>query len=190
MPNTFTLDDKFQRRLSVTATGDLKINPAAYKASEEVYENLRTENILKVSTEELGAGTSVEVFARMATQPAFTSLGTISGGSVKSFDISTWDHVKTSVTAYDGTPGFLAISAFFSPDSINDSNSDGIPDPSGGTGTIISDLDFDAVDTSYPSSTVEVYRYYTGGLSGTLLATVTITYQDADKCIIQSIVRT
>lgn len=190
MPSTFTLDDKFQRRLKVTQTGDLKINPCAYKASEEVYENLRTENILKVSAEELGSGTSVEVFARIATQSNFTNIATVVGSTVKAIDISTWDHIKLNISSFDGLNGNLAVSAFFSPDSISDSNSDGMPDSSGTTGTIISDLEFDAVDTTFPSPLVEEYRYYSGGTSGTLLATVTITYQDTEKCIIQSIIRT
>jgi len=60
----------------------------------------------------------------------------------------------------------------------------------GGTGSIIQGLIFDAIEVSYPSSTVEVFEYYEGGLAGTLLATVTVTYATASKNDVTSVVRT
>ena len=40
---------------------------------------------------------------------------------------------------------------------------------------------YDAVSVSYPDSTTEVYTFKTGGLSGTTVATITITYTDSSK---------
>lgn len=57
-------------------------------------------------------------------------------------------------------------------------------------GSFLSDIVFDAIDVGYPSATVETYEYYTGGLAGTLVATITVTYTDATKELIQSVVRT
>ena len=37
----------------------------------------------------------------------------------------------------------------------------------------------DAFDATYPDAVTEVYRYFSGGLAGTLLKTVTITYSNA-----------
>jgi hypothetical protein len=48
----------------------------------------------------------------------------------------------------------------------------------------------DAMAASYPTSTEEIYQFYNGGLEGTLLATITVTYTDATKLEIQSVVRT
>ena len=48
----------------------------------------------------------------------------------------------------------------------------------------------DAIVASYPSSTVEVYDYKSGGVSGTLLMTITVTYTTASKEFISSVVRT
>lgn len=48
----------------------------------------------------------------------------------------------------------------------------------------------DAVTAEYPSSLVEVYKFRTGGVSGTILMTVTITYTDVTKEFIQSAVKT
>lgn len=49
---------------------------------------------------------------------------------------------------------------------------------------------FDAVTYTATSSTVETYRYYTGGTAGSLVATVTVTYTDATKTVLTSVVRT
>ena len=59
----------------------------------------------------------------------------------------------------------------------------------GGSGTIISGVEYDSLSASYPTSTTEIYTYYQGGLSGTLVATVTVTYTTASKNEIVSVVR-
>lgn len=40
---------------------------------------------------------------------------------------------------------------------------------------------YDAIAAAYPTSTQEVYSYYTGGLAGTLVNTVTVNYTTAAK---------
>ena len=136
MANTLTLDDKFQRRLNISATGSLKINPCAYRAVNEIWENIRTENILKVTTEGLTAGTSIDVLARIDTETNFTTIGSITGSDSEVFDISTWDHIRFDVVAFDGTVGKMATSAFFSPGANITVNCDG-------GGSIGSDVDQD-----------------------------------------------
>lgn len=46
----------------------------------------------------------------------------------------------------------------------------------------------DAVSAEYPNSTTEVFKYRQGGLSGTVLRTVTITYTDASKETLSGVV--
>lgn len=60
----------------------------------------------------------------------------------------------------------------------------------GGSGTLLDGIVFDSFFATFPSSTVEVYEYYQGGLAGTVVATVTITYTDATKTSVLSGVRT
>lgn len=48
----------------------------------------------------------------------------------------------------------------------------------------------DTIVATYPSATVEVYSYKSGGVSGTLLATITVTYTNASKNFISTVVRT
>lgn len=60
----------------------------------------------------------------------------------------------------------------------------------GGTGSIIDGVVYDAISVSYPNTTTEVFEYYSGGLAGALLATVTVIYVDSDKCDVSSVVRT
>lgn len=50
--------------------------------------------------------------------------------------------------------------------------------------------EYDSIAASYPSANVEVYMYYAGGLSGTLVSTVTVTYTDSTKATLVSVVRT
>lgn len=40
---------------------------------------------------------------------------------------------------------------------------------------------YDAITVEYPSDTVEVYEYRTGGASGTIVMTITVTYVDDTK---------
>ena len=61
---------------------------------------------------------------------------------------------------------------------------------SGGSGSLISGLDYDSISVAYPIATTEVFSYYTGGLAGTLVATVTIVYTNASKDDIVSVVKT
>lgn len=49
---------------------------------------------------------------------------------------------------------------------------------------------YDSVVYTNTSSTVDTYQYYAGGTSGTLKATVTITYTDTSKGQISTVVRT
>lgn len=48
------------------------------------------------------------------------------------------------------------------------------------SGVLVSEQ-FDFIGVTYPSSTQEVYTYRLGGISGTIVATVTINYTNASK---------
>ena len=59
----------------------------------------------------------------------------------------------------------------------------------GGTGTLVEGLKYDSISATYPDTTTEVYRYYEGGLAGTLVGTVTVVYNSSTKNEIVSVVR-
>lgn len=48
----------------------------------------------------------------------------------------------------------------------------------------------DAMQATYPNATTEVYEFYSGGLSGTLLQTNTVVYTDATKNLVDTVVKT
>ena len=48
---------------------------------------------------------------------------------------------------------------------------------------------FDAIEASYPDSVTEVYTYKTGGISGTVVAVVTVIYTSSSKDLVQSVER-
>ena len=51
-------------------------------------------------------------------------------------------------------------------------------------------LPYDSIEASYPNPTTENYQSYTGGLSGTPVQLVVVTYTDSTKNNISSVVRT
>lgn len=57
-------------------------------------------------------------------------------------------------------------------------------------GSIIAGIEYDAVTFSYPDSVTEIHRYYLGGVSGNLVATVTATFQTHSKKNLISLVKT
>lgn len=60
----------------------------------------------------------------------------------------------------------------------------------GSSGGLLSGVEFDTITATYPNATTEVYAYRTGGVSGTINATVTVTYTDSTKDILLSVVKT
>lgn len=50
--------------------------------------------------------------------------------------------------------------------------------------------EFDAIVATYPSSTVEVYTYKSGGTGGTTVMTITVTYTTSSKEFIDTVVKT
>ena len=48
----------------------------------------------------------------------------------------------------------------------------------------------DSLSYTATSSTVDTYKYYNGGLSGTLLGTVTVTWTTSGHTVLVSVVRT
>jgi len=57
-------------------------------------------------------------------------------------------------------------------------------------GSIIAGIEYDAITFSYPDNVTEIHRYYLGGTSGSLVATVTATFQSDLKKNLISLVRT
>jgi hypothetical protein len=60
----------------------------------------------------------------------------------------------------------------------------------GSLGSLLEGVNFDFIGATYPNTTTEVYEYKLGGPSGTLQATVTVTYTDASKEVFSSAYRT
>jgi len=50
--------------------------------------------------------------------------------------------------------------------------------------------EYDAIVATYPSATVEVYTYKTGGTGGTTVMTLTVTYTNASKNFVSTVVKT
>lgn len=55
---------------------------------------------------------------------------------------------------------------------------------------ILIDVPHDSIVASYPNATTEVFEYKTGGVLGTVVATVTVTYLSASKKEISSVIKT
>ena len=57
-------------------------------------------------------------------------------------------------------------------------------------GDLLSGISYDSITVAYPSDSVETYTYKTGGVSGTTVATITVTYVSSAKTQLVSVVRT
>jgi hypothetical protein len=60
----------------------------------------------------------------------------------------------------------------------------------GGSGGLLDGVIFDAVVGSYPNSVTEIYSLKSGGLSGTLTATITVVYTNTSKKLISTVEKT
>lgn len=60
----------------------------------------------------------------------------------------------------------------------------------GSGGGLLVGVVFDTITATYPNAKTEVYEYKAGGVSGTVNATVTVTYVDSTKTAIVSVVKT
>ncbi len=58
----------------------------------------------------------------------------------------------------------------------------------GGLGSLLEGISYDSIVASYPNATSEVYEYKTGGVSGTLKATITVVYTSSTKDLISTVV--
>lgn len=63
----------------------------------------------------------------------------------------------------------------------------GLNNFTGGGGLV--DFAFDAIAADYSGSDFDVYTYYQGGLTGTVAATLTVTWTDATKTVLLNVVR-
>jgi len=67
---------------------------------------------------------------------------------------------------------------------------DGMRLRTGLSGDLLQGIVWDAISINYPNATTEVYKYYSGGLAGTLKTTITFTYTDVSKINISSVEKT
>jgi hypothetical protein len=59
-----------------------------------------------------------------------------------------------------------------------------------GLGGLLAGVTYDYVKATYPNPTTEIYQFKNGGAGGTLETTITITYTDATKELIDEVVGT
>lgn len=97
-----TQESKFLRKYSVTGTGMLgdSVNRALIEAK------------LRVVVRDAGAGNVITVRARIQNDPNWTDLGTVTGATTDTFDISTWDELQFECTTFGGSDCIVYISGF------------------------------------------------------------------------------
>lgn len=112
MAVTLHHDDKFHRAYIINQVGDIH-DPASPRTGG-VGSFLSTENHVRVITENLTAGTSIAVKARLKNQPtsSFVTIYTITGSENKILDLNAWDIIHFEVLTYDAAPGKLYVSGF------------------------------------------------------------------------------
>jgi hypothetical protein len=91
---------------------------------------------------------------------------------------------------FDGTIDIGKVEVVGSTGNILEPNTDGSLNIEVSKSLGLFDLPYDSIGATYPSSTVEQYQSYLGGLSGTPVQLIVITYTDSTKNYIASAVRT
>lgn len=133
-----------------------------------------------LSTEQIHQRAFDETKDRIRTDAEFS--GTISGDITVEIDAATGDNISlnspdgskpVSVTTVGGKNG---LDVNLVDNSVRVTNAL-ITEP------------FDYIAATYPSSTVEVYTYRTGGSGGSLVGVITVTYTDATKDFIASVAK-
>lgn len=94
---------KFQTFQSVSAAGTIGIPNY----------NVKGENTLKCKVAGSGGANVVTVYGRIENESVYNVIGTVSGNTTQTFDISTVDWVRFSCTTYGGTPFELVVSGFY-----------------------------------------------------------------------------
>lgn len=56
-------------------------------------------------------------------------------------------------------------------------------------GSLLSEVNFDYIAATYPTSSSEVYTYKNGGSGGTTVATITVVYTDSTKETLSSVTK-
>jgi hypothetical protein len=56
--------------------------------------------------------------------------------------------------------------------------------------SIVAGIEYDAITATYPNSVTEVYAYRSGGITGTIKASVTVVYTTSSKEDILSVAKT
>jgi hypothetical protein len=111
MSTTTTNEHRYNRKYSISAVGDI-VDQATSLRSSELGSLLTSESHMRVTTEGLTAGTTIDVKVKLRNSSSFTVLATLTGSETKIIDITTWDIVHFEVTAYDAQPGNLIVTAF------------------------------------------------------------------------------
>lgn len=89
--------------------------------------------------------------------------------------------------AFDGTISIGQVEVIGQNGNTIEPNADGSIDTRSTVGLFTEP--YDTITATYPSSTQEVYKSRTGGISGTVVQTVTVNYTDATKNFILNVVR-
>lgn len=143
-------------------------------------ESVFAETTLRLEIINVGGTFVLDVEGQLKNSPNWYPISTITGAVTGTLDISTYDRVRYNVITPDGT-GLLVASAFM----LNSSSSGGgataanqVIGNNRTSTSLLSGLDFDDVQTTFPSAVIENYEYFLATVSQ---ANVEVTYTDATK---------
>ena len=150
----------------------------------------------------VGIANELTVQGRLQTSAIWRDLGVVIGPTTGIIDISSYDYIRFNVTTNDGV-GVMSSSGFITDKSGAGGGGGGAGDASAANqaignatlssinnktpGSLLANRLYDDIQVSYPTTSTEVYRYYS---LTTLTATVTITYTDSTKAVLLRTQRT
>jgi hypothetical protein len=107
-------NDKYHRVIKFSQGGVIT-SAQSITLSRDKEQFLSTENTLRISCADVNANNVIELQVKLLSETTWTTLGSITGPTSKTFDISTWDQIRYNVSNFDapGT-GIMHVSGFVS----------------------------------------------------------------------------
>jgi len=108
MANKQTHDQKFHRKYTLDGSTGVLGDQNSVNNGYNVY----GETTLRVVPKSVGPTNVIDIQAKLESDADFTVIGTVTGTTADTFDISTYDYIQFNVTTADGT-GEVIASGFF-----------------------------------------------------------------------------
>lgn len=146
------------------------------------------ETQLRIEVTGVGPTNEIQVYGRIRSSELWHYIATITGPVTGIADIATYDFLRYFHTVADGTGKLTASGFIFASPTAGSGSATAGNQVTGNNslasidsktpGSLLANVKYDDIQATYPTTTIELYKYY---LLGVLQATVELTYATSAK---------